>query len=235
MRPTLYLLPGILNDARLWHRQQLALQSAWDIRVPSLHHRPSIPELAREILAQAPASFALAGLSMGGYVALEIMRQDAGRVTHLALLATSARPDCPERRRQREAMIALSRKGKFLGVSPRLMPGIIHPSRVHQSIVTAPIYAMAAEMGREAFIRQETAALHRHDQREILPSISCPTLIIVGDSDRLTPPEYSHEMHRLIPGASLQVLERCGHLPPLERPKTTTALLKNWLHNAANR
>lgn len=229
MRPTLLLLPGILNDYRLWQHQIPALETEWELRFPKTHHRENISEIAEEILETAPEKFAMAGLSMGGYVALEMMRLAGNRVTHLALIASSARQDTPERKHQRNAMINLSKKGKFLGISPRLLPSIIAREHLDNPAVYGPILAMAETIGRKGFIRQETAAMSRRDQCDTLQAITCPTLVIVGNSDRLTPPHLSEEMHQGVAGSTFHMLEACGHLPPLEQPETVTRLMQQWL------
>lgn len=170
----------------------------------------------------------IAGLSMGGYVAFEILRQAPERVTRLALLATSASPDGPKRAAQRRAAIASLAHGRFAGVTKRMLPRLIHADLV-ASEIGAEVRAMAQRVGGDAFLRQQTAILARPDSRPVLPSIRVPTLIGVGDGDTLTPHVESDRMHRAIPGSSLHVFGRCGHLPALERSAMTTALLRGWL------
>lgn len=230
MDPILYL-PGLLNDAALWQAQMLALPGRH--QVANLHEQDSITALAAHTLAEAPAQFALVGLSMGGYVALEIMRQAPERVTRLALFDTSARADTPEQGERRRALLALAKSGKFKGVTPRLLPQLIHPSRLHDPAVTQPILDMAARVGQMGFRNQQTAIMGRIDSRLHLPAIRCPVLIAVGADDQLTPPSIAQEMAGLIPGSRLAVIPQCGHLPPLEQPEQTTTLLRTWLHNGS--
>ncbi|MEC8846449.1 MAG: alpha/beta fold hydrolase, partial [Pseudomonadota bacterium] len=186
-------------------------------------------EIAGYVLAAAAPRFALAGLSLGGYVALEIMRQAPARVSRLALLDTSARPDDAEKQRRRRGLIELARKGRFKGVTPRLIPSLIGPAAQDDPAVVDTILAMAGRLGRDGFIRQQNAILSRPDSRPDLPTISCPTLVAVGALDQLTPPDLSAEMAAAIPGARLYVFNECGHLPPLERPAETVAVLEDWL------
>ncbi len=225
------LLPGLLCDGALWQAQKAALTLRHEVLIPTLDNHDSIAALAAGVLAQAPAQFALAGLSMGGYVAMEIMRQAPERVIRLALFDTSARPDTPEQRERRQGLIRLSRMGKFKGVTPRLMPQLIHPDRLEDPHVTGTIQAMGQRIGQTGFERQQTAILGRIDSRPHLPAIQCPTLVAVGVEDQLTPLEIAHEIAGLIPHAKLTTIAHCGHLPPLEQPEQTTRLLQGWLHD----
>lgn len=226
------LLPGLLNDAELWAFQRDSLRDIAATQVPELYHHDNISDLARHVLATAPGRFALAGLSMGGYVALEIMRQAPERVLKLALFDTSARPDTEEQTAKRRTLIKLARTGKFKGVTPRLLPTLIHSEHLHDLKITAPILAMAARVGREGFIAQQTAIMHRIDSRPYLPQISCPTMIVVGAEDQLTPLPIAEEMAALIPQAYLILLQNSGHLPPLEQPEATAQHLRVWLMDA---
>ena len=229
---TLVLLPGLLNDAALWARQIAGLSDlADDIRVPDLTRHETVREIAGAVLADVPGRFALAGLSMGGYVALEIVRQAPDRIERLALLDTSARADDDAQRRRRAGLIQLADMGRFKGVTPRLLPMLVHPSRLDDPTVTGPILEMAARVGRDGFIRQQKAILSRTDSRDLLAAVHCPTLVVCGRQDQLTPLALSEEMAAAIPGAELEIVEECGHLPALERPEATTDLLRRWLES----
>jgi len=226
----LVLLPGLLNDAALWSHQIDGLSDLLDdVQVPDLSRHESMADIAAAVLAEAPGRFALAGLSMGGYVALEIMRRAPERVERLALLDTSARADSDVQRRRRTGLIQLADMGKFKGVTPRLLPLLVHPSRLEDVTVTRPIFEMAARIGRDGFIRQQKAILSRADSLELLGGIAVPTLVACGREDQLTPLELSQEMATAIPGATLEIVDECGHLPALERPVQTTGLLRRWL------
>lgn len=194
-----------------------------------LTRHDSLALLARSVLDDAPPRFALAALSMGGYVAMEILRQDPSRVTRLALFNTTARPDTPEASTRRRGLIALAKSGKFKGVTPRLLPSLVHPDHLHDTGLTETVLKMAERVGRDAFIRQQTAILNRPDSRPTLPKVSVPTLIVTGRQDALTPPEHAEEMATLLPHAAVTVIEECGHLSPLEQPQAVTALLRLWL------
>ena len=227
-RTPLLLLPGLLCDARLWRDQVAGLGDVADAQVADLTRDDAIADMARRALDAAPGRFALAALSMGGYVAFEILRQAPERVTRLALLSTSAGPDSPERADRRRAAMSSLQHGRFTGVTTRLLPQLVHPDHVGTP-VGDEVRAMAERVGGEAFLRQQTAILGRPDSRPGLASIAVPTLVAVGDADVLTPPAESRAIFRAIPGASLHVFGRCGHLPAMEHPTMTTALLRGWL------
>ncbi|MEW6439882.1 MAG: alpha/beta fold hydrolase [bacterium] len=226
---TLVLLQGLLNDARLWSRQIAGLSGRAAAFVPDLTGADSIAALAAGVLRQAPGgSFALAGLSMGGYVALEIIRQAPERVAALALLDTSARPDAPEATEARRRLLHLA-ETDFPAVTETLLPRLLHPSRRNDRAVADVVRDMARRVGKEAFLRQERAIMGRADSRPLLPAIACPTLVACGREDAITPAEVHEEMAGRIPGADLAVIDACGHLSPLERPDEVTELLRRWL------
>lgn len=228
-RPALVLCPGLLNDGRGFAPQIAALRDRVDLMVADVAAHDSLAVIAAAALARAPERFALLGFSMGGYVAFEMFRRAAGRVTHLALLDTSARPDTPEQTAQRRAMLRLAETGAFKGVTPRLLPRLVHPSRLKDPSVTEPIFAMATDIGLDGFRRQQSAIMNRPDNRPLLASIEVPTLVLCGHDDQLTPPELSEEIAASVAGARLALLGRCGHVSPLEQPAAVTAALENWL------
>lgn len=229
MKPTLILLPGLLCDKALWQHQINALEAYVDVIVPDLTASDNMPELAKSVLSIAPESFALAGLSMGGYVAMELMRQAPQRITQLALIDTSARPDTDESRRKRRGLIQLAQKGDFKGVTPRLLPMLIAASRLQDEELTKLIIDMAGRVGMHAFLNQQTAILGRIDSRPHLSLITVPTVIICGEQDALTPPEHAQEMANYIKGAELHIIPGAGHLAPLEQPAPVNRILKKWL------
>lgn len=236
MMTSLLFLPGMLNDARLWRAQQAALAGHWPIRHADLTGADRIDDLAAGVQALAPERFVPIGLSMGGYVTLELVRQlletgEGERLAGLVLIATSARADTPEQRRVRAGLLDLARRGRFKGVTPQLLPTLLHSDHAYDETIAETVFAMADGIGREGFIRQETAVMHRRDQRDLLARITCPTLILCGDHDRRTPPECSEELYADIAGSRYHLLEDCGHLPPLERPERVNALLNDFLDN----
>lgn len=225
----LVLLPGLLCDAALWRAQVEGLGTLAAPTIVDLTRDDSLVGMARRALAEAPPSFALAGLSMGGYVAQEVMRQAPERVTRLALLDTSARADTPEQTARRRGLIELSEKGEFKGVTPRLLPLLIHPARHEDKPLTDLVMGMAERVGKEAFLRQQKAIMGRPDGREDLRRIACPTLVLCGRQDALTPLALHEEIAGLVAGAKLVVVEDCGHLSTMEKPVTVTAALRQWL------
>ncbi len=223
----LLLLPGLLCDARLWRDQIEALGTG--VTIADLTRDDSIAAMAGRALDAAPGRFALAGLSMGGYVALEIMRRAPGRVSRLILFDTSARKDTEEQSRRRRGLMALTRSGQFRGVTPRLLPLLVHPDRVAEQPLAGEVMAMAERVGKEAFLRQQTAILGRPDSRPDLPRFAVPALVAVGAQDALTPPDHAEEIAAGIPGARLEIIPDCGHLPTMERPEAATALMRGFL------
>ncbi len=228
-KPTLILLPGLLCDAALWRHQIDHLGDLAEIRVADFSTQDSIADMADAALALADGPIALAGLSMGGYVALEIMRRAPERVTRLALIASSARPDTDEQIRRRKGLIELAEIGRFKGVTPRLLPLLVHHDRLDDTELTSTVMAMAEGIGKDGFLYQQKAVLGRIDSRPGLADITCPTLIIAGRDDALLSPEASVEMAEGIPGAAMVMVENCGHLATLEQPEALTALLRYWL------
>jgi pimeloyl-ACP methyl ester carboxylesterase len=224
----LLLLPGLLCDERLWRDPAAALADVADIHHADLTRDDSVAGMATRVLASAPSVFAMAALSMGGYVAFEILRQAPQRVARLALLDTSARLDPPKRMLVRQAGLALAEAGRFAGVTRKLLPQLVHESRVDGE-VGEDVMAMAQRVGLEAFLRQQRAIIARPDSESLLPRIAVPTLLGVGEDDRMTLPEETRLMHERIPGARLHVFARCGHLPPMEVPQETATVLRDWL------
>lgn len=225
----LLLLPGLLNDARLWEAQVSGLADIAGIRVADLTRENSIAALAAAALAQAPAPrFALAGLSMGGYVALEIMRQAPERILGLALLDTSARPDTEEATQNRRKLIKLA-ESSFPSVVHGLFPKMVYPAHRDDPALSEVFTAMALSVGKAAFVRQQEAIIGRIDSRPSLPQISCPALVLCGHDDVVTPVQVHEEMAAAIAHASLVVIEECGHLSVIEQAQQVNDALEQWL------
>jgi pimeloyl-ACP methyl ester carboxylesterase len=223
------LVPGLLTSPRLYAEQLPALWRLGPVTIVGNTRDDTIVAIAGRILATAPPRFALAGLSMGGYIAFEIARQAPDRVARLALLDTSARPDTPEQTQRRSTQITLARSGRFGDIADLQFPLLIHRSRHGDAAVRSLVRLMAEETGPEAFICQQRAIMGRPDSRPQLAAIGCPTLVLVGDGDELTPPELSAEIASGIPGARLVVVADSGHLTTLDQPHQVTQALVEWL------
>jgi pimeloyl-ACP methyl ester carboxylesterase len=223
------LIPGLNCSPRLYASQMPALWRFGPVTVADHTRDDSMAAIARRILADAPPRFALGGLSMGGYIALEIVRQAAERVAKLALLDTGARADTAEATEKRRVNIAAAEGGRFDEIIDVQFPIYVHPSRANDAILKAEYVAMCHDVGPEAYVRQQKAIMARADSRPLLPSIRCPTLVLVGKEDAATPVELSQEMATAIPGARLIVLRDCGHLSTMEKPELVTAELVAWV------
>ena len=228
-RPPLVLLPGHMADEGLWAHPARHLGDLARVTVADLSRHDSLAAMADAVLAVAPPRFALAGFSMGGYLAFEILRRDPGRVERLALLDTSARPDAPEQRERRHRFMAMGERGELDAVMQAYMPIFVHPDRLGDAALVGGLMDMARRVGRDGFLNQQKAMLERPDSRGELARIAVPTLVLCGRQDALTPPAMHEEMAAGIPGARLVVVEDSGHMTPLERPQAVTAVLRYWL------
>ncbi len=225
---TLVLIPGLGSDAAVWRRTIAALGDEVRCLVGDTLSDDDLPGMARRILDHAPQSFALIGVSMGGMVALELMRIAPERVTRLALVDTNARPDNLRRKAFRSlANLVVGTTGDFRHVAERSLGSLVHPSTPED--VRAELVDMSVRTGARTYIRQNRAVRARSDLRKVLPSITIPTAVIVGQEDRMTPVAMAREIHALTPRSTLHVIPDCGHLPPIEKPKVLAGLLKEFL------
>ncbi|MGC2775759.1 MAG: alpha/beta hydrolase [Bradyrhizobium sp.] len=225
----LVLVPGLISSPRIYAPVIPALWRLGPVMVANHIRDDGMASIARRILAEAPPRFALAGHSMGGYIAFEIMRQAPERVGRLALINTQARPDTPEASARRRTMITRAKDGDYHGVVDELFAGFVHPSRQDDPHLRQLVHDMANEVGVEGFVRQQTAVMARPDSRPTLTAIRCPTLILTGDTDNTIPNSLSKEMADEIAGSWLVVLDHCGHLPQPEQPEETAQALVEWL------
>ena len=223
------LVPGLTCSARLYAEQIPALWRFGPVTVADHTRDDSMAGIARRILAAAPPRFALAGLSMGGYIAFEIIRQAPQRVVRLALLDTGARAEAPEQTERRKVVIALAKSGRYIEVPDVAFPNYVHRNRLNDAGLKRTVRMMAEETGVDAFLRQQQAIMSRPDSRPGLGSIKCPTLVLVGDGDEATPPELAREIAGAIAGARLVMIADCGHLSTLEQPEKVTAALVDWM------
>lgn len=235
MAEPLVLLPGLMCDGRLFAPQVAALDDLAPVTVADLTGASTVGELAAAVLAAAPRGrFALAGLSMGGIVAMEVCRQAPERVTRLALLDTNHRAEAPERRALRRPQIERALRGGLGTVlTDELAPLYLAPENRHRSDLLGLVVAMGLALGPEVFARQSAALRDRPDQSATLRALVVPTLVLCGRHDALCPAERHEEIAALVRGADLRVIEGAGHLPTLERPTETSAALRAWLDASA--
>lgn len=229
----LLLVPGLLCSAALFAPQIAAFSIEREILVADHTGADSMPAIARQILAAAPPRFALAGLSMGGYVAFEILRQAPERVSRVAFLDTSARPDPPERAVDRRQLMAIAGIEGVRKVQGLLLPRLIHDDRLVDAALVETVLGMADTIGVAAFLRQQEAIMARADSRALLASIACPALVLVGEQDLQTPVDIAREIADGIKGSRLVTVPDCGHLSTLERPRAVHAALADWLAASA--
>lgn len=230
MLEPLVLIPGLNCTADLYAPQWPALAPGRMILVTDHRADETLSAIVSRLLAAAPPRFALCGLSMGGYIAFEVMRQAPERVTRLALLDTSAKPATPETNQPREQMIALAEKGAFDNVTTLLWQRLVAPSRLTDEALRLRVRQMAEEVGPDGFIRQQRAIMGRPDSRPVLAGIAVPTLVLVGEEDLITPVAEAREIAEGIGAAArLQVVPGCGHLSTIEAPEALTRELVDWL------
>ncbi|HEY1310460.1 MAG TPA: alpha/beta fold hydrolase [Pseudolabrys sp.] len=225
----LVLVPGLTCTARLYAPQVAALWPFGQVAVADHRRDDDMMAIAARILADAPPRFALAGLSMGGYIAFAMMRQAPERIAKLALLDTSARPDTTEQSAGRNTQIVMAQGGRYGEIPDLSIPRYLNAKHQRNERLTTIVRQMIAETGPEAFVRQQKAIMTRPDSRPLLCSIRCPTLVLVGDSDVATPPDLNKEIATGIPGAKLVTVPDSGHLTTLEQPEAVNAAMAEWL------
>jgi pimeloyl-ACP methyl ester carboxylesterase len=228
-RLPIVLVPGLACSARLYSEQIPLLWPFGPVTVADHTRDESIAAIARSILTAAPPRFALVGLSMGGYIAFEIMRQARERVAKLALLDTAATPETPQQTATREKRIKLTKCGRFGAAIDLMFPSLVHRNRRGDKNLKRIVDLMGEEIGADAFICQQHAIMARADSRASLAAITCPTLVVVGDADRLTPPAAAQSIAAGISAARLVVIPQCGHLSTLEQPEALNAALVEWI------
>ena len=223
------LVPGLVSSPRIYAPVAPALWRFGPVTVGNHIRDDNMGAIARRILAEAPPRFALAGHSMGGYIAFEIVRQAPERVAKLALINTQARPDTPEVTARRRGQIARALANEYHAVLDDLFLGFVHPSRRDDAELRQLVHDMGDDIGANAFVHQQTAIISRADSRPSLAWIKCPTLVLTGDEDNTIPNALSAEMADGIHGAKLVILQNCGHLPQVEQKQATADALVEWL------
>ena len=223
-------LPGLLNDGRLWHHPIRALGRDHLILTPVLSHQSSIEEMAAYVLEHAPPFFHLMGFSMGGYVALEIALRAPERVDKLAIFNSSAAPDTWVKKKYRQEQILKAKNMSFKGITPHLLPRLLHPSNICKPHIVKLLYDMAQTIGPKGFIQQQQAILSKIDYRDALPAIHQKTLIVGSVYDKQIPFEHQEFLSKQIPNAVLHPMYHSGHLSVLEEAENINKILKKFFN-----
>lgn len=227
-RPVLILIPGLLNDEDLWRDQVVALSSRFDVRVADITQGETMAALVEAVFDLAGGPVAVAGFSLGGYVAQAMLMRSPERISRLALLDTGFRPDTPERAAERAHLTRLATaSGKFLGIGDRLLGTYLAPEHAANPEMADRVKAMTQRLGAEVFIRQ--SSLVREDGEAALRAFAGPALVLCGEVDQITPPQGHREMAALLPDAELVVAPGCGHLTPIEAPDLVSGALARWM------
>jgi len=234
---SLVLIPGLVCDDEVWGAQVAGLAGQWPVHVVVHEPSASLGQMAERILAAAPARFALAGHSMGGRVALEIMARAAERVTRLALLDTGfemlAAGEAGERERNgRYRLRDIARNEGMLAMGRQWALGMVHSARLGDELLMGAIHRMIARASLSLFEAQIEALLARPDRRELLPTIRVPTLVLCGNEDTWSPLARHEEMAAMIAGSSLVGVPDCGHMSTMERPAAITTALMEWMQRS---
>lgn len=233
-RPALILLPGLLCDRSVWAAQVEALGATFECIVPSYGEIDSIPGMARSVLAQAPERFLLAGHSMGGRVALEVLRAAPQRVRRLVLMDTGFRARAPgeagnAEERQRRRLVEMGYREGMRAMGREWLAGMVHPDRLGDTALVESILAMIERFPPETHEAQIRALLARPEAADVLATIACPTLLVCGRQDAWSPLSRHEEMQGLIPGSRLSVVENSGHMSTMEQAPQVNALLREWM------
>jgi pimeloyl-ACP methyl ester carboxylesterase len=229
MQQKLVLIPGMLNNAALWNAVAPALREKVQVVTPTSLAQDSVTAMADAVLAYTPPGpFALAGFSMGGWVAQEVVRRAGDRVNRLALISSSAGP-ANASERDMLARAGTAAATGFDVILERMLPMVMHASHLGDHALREAAIRMWRDVGPTIYVRQCRAAMDRPDLRAVLHDLQIPVLIACGSEDQVTPPALARELAGLIPSAHLAFVDRCGHLLPLERPDELVALLWQWL------
>lgn len=229
--PVLILIPGLLNDADLWRDQVAALSGRFDVRVADITRGETMDALVETVFGLADGPVAVAGFSLGGYVAQAMLMRAPERIARLALLDTAFRPDTPERAAERAHLTRLATaSGKFLGIGDRLLKTYMSAEHAANLEMAGRVQAMTQRLGAEVFILQ--SGLIRQDGEAALRAFAGPALVLCGEVDQITPAEGHREMAALLPDAELVLAPGCGHLTPIEAPELVSGALARWMERS---
>jgi len=227
------LLPGLVCDATVWSHARAALAAHRDVFIAEYGLLDSLGAMSEKVLAESPPRFAVAGHSMGGRVALEIVRRAPQRVASLALLDTGAQPLATGEAGEREAagrqeLLAIAREQGMAAMAARWVQGMVWKPRLQDPALIDSIIQMFARRSADVFAAQISALLSRPDATGLLAGIRCPTLVLCGENDAWAPAARHREMAAQIPAAALALIPECGHMCTLERPEAVTRALLDW-------
>lgn len=227
-KSTLYLLPGLLCDKTVWRHQMDHLSDLAHVSVPDYRDCDSITAMAESVLADTPASFAVAGHSMGGRVALELFRLAGERITRIALLDSATGPAAADEEEKRMGWVELAREEGMAALADTWLPPMVHPDRLEDRVLMETLKTMIEHFTPDQFHGEIRALLARPDATPLLARIRCPALVLCGRQDSWRSPESHAEMAAAIPGAQFEIVEDCGHMAPIEKPAEVTAALRRW-------
>jgi len=233
-KPTLMLLPGLICDRAVWQQQLAPLSAHAHCVVPDYGQLDSLAAMAQRVLQQAPAQFMIAGHSMGGRVALEIMRTAPQRVPRLVLLDTGYQARSPgnvgdAEKRQRQHLLEIASVSGMRAAGREWVQGMVHADHLQNETLIESILAMIERHTPQTFAAQVHALLNRPDATAVLSTITCPTLLLCGRQDAWSPLSRHEQMATLIPGSVLEVIEHSGHMTTMEQPAQVSAVMMRWL------
>jgi len=224
----LLMIPGLAATSRMWEDVSDELSDVVDCKIAALPGLDDLGAIADAILGDIDGPFALAGWSMGGYLAFELLRRAPDRVERLALMSTTAHPESREVRLRRRIMVRDAKKG-YLDLIRQATPRFLHPDHAGDEIIGRIMVEQADDVGLDAFCRHQSAIMNRPDYRPLAAALDMPVVVMVGDGDIVTPISDHAEMARSIPGAELVVVPGAGHMVTLENPHETACALRHWM------
>ena len=232
---TIVFIPGVLNTEKLFWYQQDKLSPYFNIYNADTFHFDNMENMAQDIFDNVSGDMIVVGLSMGGYCAIEMLRQSCdieyNRIKGIALYNTNASPITAENIKERQRRIEMSKKGRFIGVSNFILDSILGSGNIDNAKLRKVLGDMAVECGRDVFIRQQKAIIGRIDPRVEIANSDIPILCIAGDEDKITPKQGLIEISELSNNSQYHCLEKCGHMAPVEYPEKSTELLTDWIKN----
>jgi pimeloyl-ACP methyl ester carboxylesterase len=230
----LVLLPGLLCDEVVWQGQIDALRDVAACTCMDWGRLDSIPAMAEHVLRLAPERFSLAGHSMGGRIAFQVVRLAPQRVARLALFNTGADAKPPgaageEEERKRRALLQTGKDQGMRALAMQWLPPMMKPGRMGDAALVETIVSMIARKTPEIYEAQMLALLGRPDAKPVLPTIACPTLLLTGREDGWSPPARHEEMAAAIPNSRVVIVPESGHMAPMEQPAAVAAAMREWL------